>query len=129
MTEEELVHFTGNKWESNRTPTEWKNFIDDVQEGGGSLTSLEIELYHDYVAMTEAAHRNFDVIRFLDAMAQIETLQHERGMLREALVGNIRELDALVHRNRVLLTLPEKDYASASANAEDDRCDSDPRKK
>ena len=105
MTDDERLH---------RTVLQWKNYMDDITENGVRLSSLEEELYHDYAMIAE-----------IDA-EHIALLEHERGLLREALKGNIRELEALALSNRKLLTLAP---LSAKANGEDDRCDSDPPKK
>jgi len=125
MTEREIAHFTGKRWESIRTPLEWKNYIDEAAEQGIVLTPLENELYHDYVAMTDLAHANPRVALMNELEKRLAVLEHERGVLREAIAGNIRELDALATRNRDYLLLP----VPPRANNEDDRCDSDPAKK
>ena len=118
MADENKTHFTCNAWEAIRTPLEWKNFMDDLTEGGCAMTNLEIELYHDYAAMAEFVRRD-------PQNSMIKSLEHERGLLREALNANMLELEALALRNRKFLDLsPNKPSC-----IEGDRADSDPKRK
>lgn len=105
------------------TSIEWKNIMSQLAEAGAKLPSLESELYHDYRVMVELAEGEAKFNP--EDKRRIAELEHERGMLREAIVGNTSELDALADRNRRLLKMPDR----SCADNDDDRCDSDPPKK
>jgi len=122
MDPKDITHFTGKKWECRHTPEEWKDIIDNSRESGYNMTPLEMELYQDYVAMSEIARFNPRA----DLLLQYETRSREAEAMserfRRKLFGIVTTLECLAKQGREVLRIP-------TANDEDDRCDSDPKKK